>query len=131
MSSTSHTFTVTVNGCSLEQAQQVMNERIGPDEDYGFFYRIHHQDGHRQDVPRTPSVEGIRLDAESVKAEAHDRLQADLDNELTQKQVDAIQNTDDGAINLIINNLVEDDFWSAYDDTRSRVISHLIGMNEI
>lgn len=38
--STVHTFTVTVTGCTTEQATQVMTERIGPDEDYGFDYSI-------------------------------------------------------------------------------------------
>jgi stress response protein YsnF len=35
-----HTFTVTVDGCTLTEAEQVMAERIDPDEDYGFDYRI-------------------------------------------------------------------------------------------
>ena len=35
-----HEFIVTVSGCTAEQAQQVMNERIYYDEDYGFDYRI-------------------------------------------------------------------------------------------
>lgn len=35
-----HTYVVTVWAESREQADQVMTERIGPDEDYGFEYRI-------------------------------------------------------------------------------------------
>lgn len=35
-----HAFIVTVTGCSAEQADQVLNERISPDEDYGFPYEI-------------------------------------------------------------------------------------------
>lgn len=35
-----HTFTVYVNGCTAEQAVQVMNERVMYDEDYGFEYTI-------------------------------------------------------------------------------------------
>lgn len=38
--SDSYTFTVTISGCSPEQASQVMAERIGYDEDYGFDYTI-------------------------------------------------------------------------------------------
>lgn len=37
---TDHKFVVTVSGCTKEQAEQVMNERISPDEDYGFEYSI-------------------------------------------------------------------------------------------
>ena len=35
-----HTYTVVVSGCSREQADQVMAERINVDEDYGFEYQI-------------------------------------------------------------------------------------------
>lgn len=35
-----HTFIVTVTECTAGQASQVISERIGPDEDYGFHYRI-------------------------------------------------------------------------------------------
>jgi hypothetical protein len=33
-------FTVSVNGCTSEQAEQVLRERLGHDEDYGFDYQI-------------------------------------------------------------------------------------------
>lgn len=39
-----HKFVVTVSGCTKEQAEQVMNERISPDEDYGFSYSIGYQE---------------------------------------------------------------------------------------
>lgn len=35
-----HRFTVTVSGCTWEQAVRVMAERVHVDEDYGFAYRI-------------------------------------------------------------------------------------------
>lgn len=35
-----HTFTVTIYGCSAEEAEQVMAERTAYDEDYGFDYRF-------------------------------------------------------------------------------------------
>lgn len=35
-----HTFTVTVTGCTAEQADTVMRERIHVDEDDGFDYQI-------------------------------------------------------------------------------------------
>jgi len=37
-----YTFAVTVTTDTAEHAAQVMRERIGPDEDYGFEYRIAH-----------------------------------------------------------------------------------------
>jgi hypothetical protein len=37
---TTHTFVVTVEGCTRDQARQVMTERLGPDEDYGFAYTV-------------------------------------------------------------------------------------------
>ena len=38
-----HTFTVTVQGCTREQAQKVMDERILHDEDYGFDYEVDYE----------------------------------------------------------------------------------------
>lgn len=35
-----HQFVVTVSGCTPEEAAQVLNERISPEEDYGFAYQI-------------------------------------------------------------------------------------------
>lgn len=40
MSTQEHKFLVTVSGCTAEQADQVMGERIGYDEDYGFSYTL-------------------------------------------------------------------------------------------
>lgn len=47
---TEHTFTITVSGCTAEQAQQVISERIDHDEDYGFPYQISATDA----KPRKP-----------------------------------------------------------------------------
>ena len=35
-----HKFTVTVHAATLEQAEQVMRERIYYTEDYGFIYQV-------------------------------------------------------------------------------------------
>ncbi len=40
MSQNNHHFSVSVSGCTAPQAEQVMNERISVDEDYGFDYEI-------------------------------------------------------------------------------------------
>ena len=45
-----HTFIVTVSGCTPEQAQQVMLERICYEEDYGFDYTIAHKDDTRPKI---------------------------------------------------------------------------------
>jgi predicted RNA-binding Zn-ribbon protein involved in translation (DUF1610 family) len=37
---TTHTYMVTVTGCSRKQADRVMRERLGHDEDYGFNYNL-------------------------------------------------------------------------------------------
>lgn len=35
-----HVFDIRIRGCTLEQAEQVLCERLGFDEDYGFHYSI-------------------------------------------------------------------------------------------
>ena len=59
---TAFAFVVTVECETLSQAHQVMAERIGPDEDYGFDYRI------GWNAPSTADVE--EWDAEAVANEA-------------------------------------------------------------
>lgn len=39
----SHTFIVTVAGCTAEQARTVMDERIRHDEEYGFTYGVDYE----------------------------------------------------------------------------------------
>lgn len=51
-----HTFEVTVHECTREQAEQVMAERIGPDEDYGFEYGICYRDMPDDRAASSPSV---------------------------------------------------------------------------
>jgi hypothetical protein len=35
-----HNFVVTLTGCTQDEAEQVMAERLGYDEDYGFDYGL-------------------------------------------------------------------------------------------
>jgi hypothetical protein len=73
---TDYTFTVTVRCATLDQARQVMAERIGHDEDYGFPYEV---DWHEQvvviDFPGTledhEQAARRRLDSPRVKLLSH------------------------------------------------------------
>lgn len=121
MSVTDHTFTVTISGCTPEQAAQVIAERINHDEDYGFDYTISYE----EKAPATPGY-AITLDAASVKAEVQDRFDHSGDPDLTQGDVDTVLAASDERISQLINNFVDDSFWSEYDDVRSRVISQLL-----
>lgn len=121
MAVTDHTFTVTISGCTPEQAARVIAERISHDEDYGFEYSI----GYEEKAPVTPNY-AITLDAASVKAEVQDRFDHSGDPDLTQGDVDTVLAASDERISQLINNFVDDSFWSEYDDVRSRVISQLL-----
>ena len=68
----------------------------------------------------------ITLDAASVKAEVQDRFDNSPDPDLTQGDVDTVLAASDERISQLINNFVDDSFWSEYDDVRSRVISQLL-----
>lgn len=68
----------------------------------------------------------ITLDAESIKAEMQDRFDNSGDPDLTQGDVDTVLAASDERISQLINNFADDDFWSEYDDVRSRVISQLL-----
>ena len=112
---------MTISGCTPEQAAQVIAKRISYDEDYGFDYTITYEE-------KAPVTAGyaITLDAESVKAEMQDRFDNSGDPDLTEDDLNAVLAADDERISQLINNFVDDSFWSEYDDVRSRVISQLL-----
>ena len=122
MSVTDHTFTVTISGCTPEQARQVIAERISHEEDYGFTYSIGYEEGQASAVPNY----AITLDAESVKAEMQDRFDNDADPDLTEDDLNTVLAADDERIEQLIQNFVDDSFWQAYDEVRSQVISQLL-----
>ena len=122
MATIDHTFVVTISGCTPEQAAQVIAERIGHDEDYGFPYTIRYEEAQTS----TASNYAITLDAESVKAEMQDRFDNSGDPELTEDDLNTVLAAGDERVSQLINNFVDDSFWSKYDDVRSRVISQLL-----
>lgn len=122
MATIDHTFVVTISGCTPEQAAQVIAERIGHDEDYGFPYTIRYEEAQTS----TASNYAITLDAESVKAEMQDRFDNSGDPELTEDDLNTVLAAGDERVSQLINNFVDDSFWSEYDDVRSRVISQLL-----
>lgn len=71
---------------------------------------------------------GIRLDAQSVRDEINDRLQA---GEITAAQANTIDTCSDEEINAAIDASVDDTFWQAYDNARSDAIACLLGPHGI
>jgi hypothetical protein len=75
-----HAYVVTVTGCTADQADQVMAERLGCDEDYGFDYRIEYGqqplqvqvvvEGGVADVTACPA--GVQVTVEDRDDEADD-----------------------------------------------------------
>ena len=120
MSEKSYTFAVTVTGCTPEQALQVMGERIHHDEDYGFDYRI---DFDENQTVRT--VNGICLDAESVREEMRERAFV-YPGDYSDEQAKAVLEAKDEDISYLIGTSVDDAFWQEYDEVRSQVINRLI-----
>lgn len=118
---TSTRYTVTIDGCTPEQAETVMGERLSRNEDYGFDYTTTF---HRASSP------GITLDAASVRDEVHDRVHnaAPGDTDLTENDLAGFNTLDDDTINDALREALGDRFWDAYDDVRSTAISRLLDM---
>lgn len=55
-----------------------------------------------------------------------DRFDNGADPDLTDDDVATVFRTSDERIEQLIQNFVDDSFWQAYDDVRSRVISQLL-----
>lgn len=100
---TTHRFTVEVTGCTTEEAEQVIAERIGYDEDYGFEYQINWQSIWNYDPAGQPKcAAGAGTDTPNADASAVTRLiewlnvDGENDPESVDKRIDqalhAIQN---------------------------------------
>lgn len=73
-----------------------------------------------------PYASGICLDAASVRDEINDVLHNGVDaHGLDNDAIHGILALSDPEINAVINNVVDDDFWAAYDSARSDAISSL------
>lgn len=55
-----------------------------------------------------------------------DRFDNGANPDLTDDDVATVFRTSDERIEQLIQNFVDDSFWQAYDDVRSRVISQLL-----
>lgn len=67
MSDDKHQFIVTVDGCTHDQAHEVMRERLGFDEDYGFAYGL---DWEEYSAPGFWSQDANQATAEALRIES-------------------------------------------------------------
>lgn len=68
----------------------------------------------------------IHLDAEAVRAEAHDRLLYDYGGDIEPADVEYIMGLDDDTINSAIRSAADDSFWTMFDAVRSDAMAALL-----
>lgn len=69
----------------------------------------------------------IRLDALSIRQEVEDLAEFGAIDEAA---VEYVENLSDEEIGAMIHEVVDDRFWSVYDDMRSRIVVQLLAQNK-
>lgn len=116
---------VTIEAETLENAEQVLAERLGYDEDYGFDYRLSY--GEVQDAETVP---GIVIDASIIrdilewKMETVDEYD-ERDKRLIRTHIYVSSMSDDDLNNLIAST---DDrsVWELFHEMCDRILDHVV-----
>lgn len=69
----------------------------------------------------------IRLNALSIRQEVEDLAEFGA---IDQAAVEYVENLSDEEIGAVIREVVDDRFWSVYDDMRSRIVVQLLAQNK-
>lgn len=69
----------------------------------------------------------IRLNALSIRQEVEDLAEFGA---IDQAAVEYVENLSDEEIGAVIREVVDDRFWSVYDETRSRIVVQLLAQNK-
>lgn len=120
-----YTAIVTIATDNIDNAEQILNERIHYDEDYGFPYEINYDE-----LQPEESTRGIIIDA-SVIREKFDSLMYMLDeNEPDDKRVldaaDRIKSMSDSDLNALISSTDNRRTWQLFDEMRDHIFDFVI-----
>lgn len=122
-----YTAIVTIAADTLDNAEQVLNERIYYDEDYGFPYEVTYSE-----LQPEKSTRGIIIDASVIrdKLDSFMEMHSIDDNDPFDKpMVDAynrIKSMNKGDLNTLISSIDDKYVWELFNDLCDQVIDSVI-----
>lgn len=120
-----YTAIVTVVTEDMDDAAQVLAERLSYDEDYGFPYKLGYDD-----LQPEESTRGIIIDAPFIR----DKLELimgviDKSNPDNQRIIDArdkMRSMSDGNLNNLISSINDDHTWELFQEVCNRILNSVI-----
>lgn len=123
-----YTAIVTIAADTLDNAEQVLNERIYYDEDYGFPYEVTYSE-----LQPEKSTRGIIIDASVIRDKLDSFMEMhsiDGNDPFDKPMVDAynrIKSMNKGDLNTLISSIDDKYVWELFNDLCDQVIDSVIG----
>ena len=122
-----YTAIVTIAADTLDNAEQVLNERIYYDEDYGFPYEVTYSE-----LQPEKSTRGIIIDASVIRDKLDSFMKMhsiDGNDPFDKPMVDAynrIKSMNKGDLNALISSIDDKYVWELFNDLCDQVIDSVI-----
>lgn len=122
---TRYTAIVTIDTDSIDNAEQVLNERLCYDEDYGFSYKVEYSE-----LQPEESTRGIIIDAFVIRDQFDSLIEYLDEDEPDDKRIlDAygrIKNMSDSDLNALISSTDNKYTWELFNDMRDHIFDSVI-----
>lgn len=120
-----YTAIVTIATDNIDNAEQVLNERIHYDEDYGFPYEINYDE-----LQPEESTRGIIIDASVIRDQFDSLMEYLDDNDPDDKRIldayDRIKTMNDSDLNALISSSDNKYTWELFNDMRDQIFDSVV-----
>lgn len=120
-----YTAIVTIATDNIDNAEQVLNERIHYDEDYGFPYEINYDE-----LQPEESTRGIIIDASVIRDQFDSLMEYLDDNDPDDKRIldayDRIKTMNDSDLNDLISSSDNKYTWELFNDMRDQIFDSVV-----
>lgn len=120
-----YTAIVTIATEDIDNAEQVLNERIYYDEDYGFPYEVNYSE-----LQPDESTRGIIIDASVIRERLDSHMEGVRDNNPNDKRIidsyDRITSMNDGDPNALISSIDDERVWELFDKMCDLILGFVV-----
>lgn len=120
-----YTAIITIDTDTADNAQQVLNERLNYDEDYGFPYEVNYSE-----LQPEKSTRGIIIDASVIRERLDSRMEGVRDGNPNDKRIinaeDRITSMNDGDLNALISSIDDERVWELFDEMCDLILGFVV-----
>lgn len=120
-----YTAIITIDTDTADNAQQVLNERLNYDEDYGFPYEVNYSE-----LQPEKSTRGIIIDASVIRERLDSRMEGVRDDNPNDKRIinaeDRITSMNDGDLNALISSIDNERVWELFDEMCDLILGFVV-----